>query len=152
MDEFFGETQVYHESLDLLLTLKAGDAGKVLGAPKAEASEAEGRLRAFPLMLRWQGCAEAGLCYLPQMRSLEFFAGSDEAVLALAEDEQLAQRLAQAGVLLNLVLFFGLGLLLAFTPCVLPMVPILSGLLVGAGAGGALPALCVVGELCVGYG
>ena len=138
VDEFFGETQVYHESLDLLLTLKAGEAGKVLGAPKAEASEAEGRLRAFPLMLRWQGCAEAGLCYLPQMRSLEFFAGSDEVVLALpqpelAEDEQLAQRLAQAGVLLNLVLFFGLGLLLAFTPCVLPMVPILSGLLVGAG-------------------
>ncbi len=52
---------------------------------------------------------------------------------ALAEDSRLAQVLRNAGRGWALLTFFGFGLLLAFTPCVLPMIPILSGIIVGAG-------------------
>ena len=51
-----------------------------------------------------------------------------------AEDEQLAAQLAGQGRGVALLLFLGAGLLLAFTPCVLPMIPILSGLIAGASA------------------
>lgn len=50
---------------------------------------------------------------------------------ALAEDEALARRLAGSGILAAVAVFFGLGVLLAFTPCTLPMVPIVSGLVLG---------------------
>ena len=53
---------------------------------------------------------------------------------AAAEDERLAAQLAGQGRGLALLLFLGAGLLLAFTPCVLPMIPILSGLIAGASA------------------
>ncbi|MEH6415816.1 protein-disulfide reductase DsbD [Pseudomonas sp. CGJS7] len=54
---------------------------------------------------------------------------------AQAEDSLLAASLAGPNRYLALLTFFGLGLLLAFTPCVLPMIPILSGLIVGQGPG-----------------
>lgn len=53
---------------------------------------------------------------------------------ALGEDQAAAQRLAALGPIAGTLLFFGFGLLLAFTPCTLPMLPIVSGLIVGGGA------------------
>lgn len=52
----------------------------------------------------------------------------------LGDDQALAERLRQASPAWTLVAFFGMGLLLVFTPCVLPMIPILSSLVVGANA------------------
>ncbi|MEZ0472960.1 protein-disulfide reductase DsbD [Luteimonas salinilitoris] len=62
-------------------------------------------------------------------------AGADAPTAAapLADDSRLAAALAGPDRLLTLLGFFGAGLLLAFTPCVLPMIPILSGLIAGAG-------------------
>ncbi|NZA25062.1 protein-disulfide reductase DsbD [Luteimonas sp. SJ-92] len=57
--------------------------------------------------------------------------GADAA--ELADDSRLAAALAGPDRLLALLGFLGAGLLLAFTPCVLPMIPILSGLIAGAG-------------------
>lgn len=124
-DEFFGESEVYYQRLELLV--RAGQARR--------------------LALSWQGCAEAGLCYPPQHRVVELsgggqavktatagLAGTAPAAPALGEDQALAARLAQSGVGWVLLAFFGLGLLMTFTPCVLPMVPILSSLIVGSGA------------------
>ncbi len=51
----------------------------------------------------------------------------------LAEDSRLAASLTGPGRWVALLGFFGAGLLLAFTPCVLPMIPILSGLIAGQG-------------------
>jgi len=53
--------------------------------------------------------------------------------LGLSEQDRLANKLGQSSLPVIFALFVGLGLLLAFTPCVLPMVPILSGLIVGQG-------------------
>ncbi|RMG58087.1 MAG: protein-disulfide reductase DsbD [Gammaproteobacteria bacterium] len=51
----------------------------------------------------------------------------------LSEQDRLARELASGNTLVTLLIFFGLGLLLTFTPCVLPMMPILSGIIVGQG-------------------
>ncbi len=53
--------------------------------------------------------------------------------LGLSEQDQIASKLGSSSLPVIIALFVGLGVLLAFTPCVLPMVPILSGLIVGQG-------------------
>ncbi|MES4731805.1 protein-disulfide reductase DsbD, partial [Pseudomonas aeruginosa] len=115
-DEFFGESQVYRQSLEL--TLPAAAAGQ--------------------LRLGWQGCADAGLCYPPQSQALDL-GGTGPAAAGtsgeVAEDQGLAGSLQAGNLAWSLLLFFGLGLLLAFAPCSLPMLPILAGLVVGSGAG-----------------
>ncbi|MGA6183184.1 protein-disulfide reductase DsbD [Stenotrophomonas sp. NPDC077421] len=167
-DEFFGETEVYRETLEF-------DVGSASGGA---------------VTLHWQGCADAGICYPPQTMALTLpevpggavagsstrtaaaaasqapaaaesvadetarGADSSEAVSgdaapaaapaepvsaaavppetpALAEDQAFAQRLTDSGPAMAALVFFGLGLLLAFTPCVLPMIPIVSSLVVG---------------------
>lgn len=134
-DEFFGDSQVYYESVEV----------------RVDPQEAE------ELELSWQGCAKAGLCYPPQQRvvavgdlmqnsslpssslpSRASITDRDEtaepdATSAMAEDQRLAASLAAGNTLWILTAFFGMGLLLTFTPCVLPMVPILSSLIVGGG-------------------
>lgn len=110
--------------------------------------------QSFKLTANGQGCAEAGLCYPPQDFVLQLTpqpgaAGYSIAAQASgslferikqgqlsdllfgADDVGLAQILSSTGLLEITLLFFALGLLLALTPCVLPMVPILSVLLVG---------------------
>ncbi|WP_256678831.1 protein-disulfide reductase DsbD domain-containing protein, partial [Pseudomonas aeruginosa] len=116
-DEFFGESQVYRQSLEL--TLPAAAAGQ--------------------LRLGWQGCADAGLCYPPQSQALDLGGTGPAAAVAgtsgeVAEDQGLAGSLQAGNLAWSLLLFFGLGLLLAFAPCSLPMLPILAGLVVGSGA------------------
>lgn len=124
-----------------------------------------------------QGCADAGLCYPPMPTPVKFVEGgllggllgsgaaaslfgkpetpsesSPSAARARPQDEAglLANRLADQSWWVVLPVFFGLGLLLAFTPCTLPMLPIVSSLVVGqqsgaSGAGKARPmALALV--------
>lgn len=127
-DEFFGDSQIYRDSLELLVP------------PGVENS----------VRLGWQGCADAGLCYPPQTREVSL-SGDGIAVpttSAQAEDQALASGLENQALAWSLLVFFGLGLLLAFTPCSLPMLPILAGIVVGSGAtsrrGFALAATYVV--------
>ncbi|WP_421548351.1 protein-disulfide reductase DsbD [Pseudomonas sp. QD4] len=112
-DEFFGAQQVYRQGLEL--KIPAGASGKI--------------------KVGWQGCADAGLCYPPQ--SLEVDLGGSPALAGnttQAADQALASSLQQQSLGWSLLLFFGLGLVLAFAPCSLPMLPILGGLVVGSGA------------------
>ena len=117
-DEYFGRVQVFHNQVVVRLPQRSD-------APER-----------FQLQVVYQGCAEAGLCYPPQKRLLQLWrtetatAGSDAG--GMAADQQVVQRLVEGHMLWNLLVFFGLGLLLALTPCVLPMVPILSGILAGS--------------------
>ncbi len=119
------------------------------------------------VIVAYQGCAEAGLCYPPAKRMFDllpvaglatappasapgttapFATGASEgagttgarshaSTTDAGEADLLARQLAGATLTSTLLLFLGLGLLLALTPCVFPMVPILSGILVGQGAG-----------------
>ena len=116
-DEYFGETQVYRKNVRIRLPLQG-----------------EGR---FDLKVTSQGCADAGVCYVPMESSASIqlaAAGVDERpqLSIFASDMEIA-RLFEGSFALVLGGFFLFGLLLAFTPCVLPMIPILSGIIAGEG-------------------
>ena len=89
----------------------------------------------LPLVVTYQGCAEAGLCYPPIHKTLNVSLprGASSGGF-VSEQDRLATLIRSGNLILVLGTFFGLGLLLAFTPCVLPMVPILSGIIAGHGA------------------
>ncbi|WP_258870854.1 MULTISPECIES: protein-disulfide reductase DsbD [unclassified Wenzhouxiangella] len=128
-DEFFGESEVFYNNAEILI-----DSGT-----------------ASSLKLTWQGCAEAGLCYPPESATEAFNASpagtgnpdstpptthtrtatSSSSDTKVAADQSLTRQLDEDGLSWNLAIFFGLGLLLVFTPCVLPMIPILSTVIVG---------------------
>jgi thiol:disulfide interchange protein DsbD len=132
VDEFFGEVEVYYHDAQARVPVAAG-AGLV------------------EVGIGYQGCADAGLCYPPETKWLALdvgvagngagpVAGAGVAGMAATtsglgvpqtEEQALASTLADGGLLTALLLFFLGGVALAFTPCVLPMVPILSSIIVG---------------------
>ena len=120
-DEFFGESEVYTENVFARL-------------PFARATPEEISLQ---LQIDFQGCAEVGVCYPPTTRvlSVDLPAASAAGNLGepVTEQGRLTRLIAEGSLALVLATFFGAGLLLAFTPCVLPMVPILSGIIAGEG-------------------
>jgi thiol:disulfide interchange protein DsbD len=114
--------------------------------------------KAPDLTVTWQGCADAGLCYPPQTRKISLGGSAGDAsalpapistVAASAEaspkasllqaamgnDSAVQQLLTTRSLAWTLPIFFLLGIALAFTPCVLPMVPIVSSIVVGSQAG-----------------
>jgi thiol:disulfide interchange protein DsbD len=125
-DPYFGDMEVYHN--DVFATL-----------PLARATPAA---RALVLEIKYQGCADGGICYMPVTRKLEVSLPAATTVTTLStrgpaapvsEQAKLAALISNAGMWAVIATFFGAGLLLAFTPCVLPMVPILSGIIAGDG-------------------
>lgn len=123
-DEFFGESEVYHEDIFAKL-------------PLARATPEEIDLQ---LELKYQGCAEDGLCYPPTTRTLNIVLPTASAVSDLpmsdapvSEQAFLAKVITGSSLWVAAGTFFIIGLGLAFTPCVLPMVPILSGIIAGDG-------------------
>lgn len=124
-DPNFGPTQVFRDHVSVRVPANVlGDTGH--------------------LVVRYQGCAEKGICYPPASRTIDLanlaVTRADPAPAAApvwmpgpSQDSSQAPSLAGSLPMLALT-FAGLGLLLAFTPCVLPMVPILAGMLAGSGA------------------
>ena len=94
------------------------------------------------LLFEYQGCNEIGICYPPQKKEFEFALSSSKSSSNsqtaaktnknLSEEESIASTLKEQSLGVILLTFFGFGLLLALTPCVFPMIPILSSLIVGA--------------------
>jgi len=94
------------------------------------------------LTAKYQGCADRGVCYPPMQSSVTLAlpvatsvapAEPAQVTVAVSEQDQIVNALKQDGFALTLLSFFGFGLLLAFTPCIFPMIPILSGIIVGQG-------------------
>lgn len=131
-DEYFGRTEVYYDELTVNVPLTG------------EARQAGGELQ-----VTHQGCADAGLCYPPQTSTVSIdgetapdSAGTEQGDTEIAtapanQQDRLTGLLNEATLIWILAAFFGAGLLLAFSPCVLPMLPILSSLIVGSDAGGS---------------
>jgi thiol:disulfide interchange protein DsbD len=131
-DEFFGDTEVYHEFLEASL-------------PVARAAGSTGTLK---LNVTYQGCADGGLCYNPISKTVSVELPPTDSATTLpaavaappstgaplvAEQDRLATALQSGNIAYALLTFFVAGLLLSLTPCVLPMIPILSGIIVGQG-------------------
>lgn len=77
------------------------------------------------LKVEYQGCAVAGYCYPPITKLVNLSLGE------ISEQDRLAKLLTNSNIWYALLVFFGLGLLLSLTPCVFPMIPILSSIIVG---------------------
>ncbi len=98
------------------------------------------------LTVHYQGCADEGFCYPPETQQLKLTIDEHLALTAVSLEAPLVsssplqpttnieQILANQHWLVIISSFFGFGLLLSFTPCILPMVPVLSGIIVGQGA------------------
>ncbi len=104
----------------------------------------------FTLLVRGQGCADAGLCYQPQDYRVPVSEGKVDdgrsawsafGSLLGGNDISLSEALSRQGAAQTILVFFVLGVLLALTPCVLPMVPILSAILVGDSVKSSRPRL-----------
>lgn len=133
-DEYFGDTEVYHEILEASL-------------PIARAAGSTGSLT---LNVTYQGCAEGGLCYNPITKtvalelpptdvasslptSAQVPVATQAGAAPVAKQDSLAALVRNGNIFALLATFFAGGLVLSLTPCVLPMIPILSGIIVGQG-------------------
>jgi thiol:disulfide interchange protein DsbD len=124
-DEYFGEMEVYLDSFLARLAIARATPDPLT----------------LELEFGYQGCAEGGLCYMPQTRVLTVELPAATSVGALpaessapvTEQARLANIITGSSIWVAAGLFFLAGLGLAFTPCVLPMVPILSGIIAGEG-------------------
>ncbi len=93
----------------------------------------------FEIEVKFQGCSKQGLCYAPMsekylvmLEEKSIKAEIPKETPVLNETDSIASSLKDGNLLLILATFFGFGLLLSLTPCVFPMIPILSSIIVGA--------------------
>ncbi|MDE2071040.1 MAG: protein-disulfide reductase DsbD [Gammaproteobacteria bacterium] len=128
-DQYFGTQEIYRQSVNAMIpvTRSGGDSR-------------------MPLAVTYQGCADKGLCYPPITKTVEInFAvpgvsatpttGLASTVAAnpplVAQQNRLAELIRHGNLAWVLLVFLGLGIALCFTPCVLPMIPIIAGLIAG---------------------
>jgi thiol:disulfide interchange protein DsbD len=131
-DEFFGLSDVFRGQLDISYPIVSSIHNGIV-------------------KIRYQGCADAGLCYPPTTKEVYLnqvgtaqVANPEQptkspneestAQTPISEQFELASLLSsEQSLFITLLLFLGLGIGLAFTPCVFPMYPILSGIVIGQG-------------------
>ncbi|WP_220769632.1 protein-disulfide reductase DsbD [Shewanella sp. MBTL60-007] len=136
-DEYFGEQEVYYSYVEMPVAIKEAATGSKLN-------------------VTFMGCAEGKLCFPPTKKTAELtevaandglLADADKALgttnevakpaetasAPITQQDTLSAMLSGDSLIWTLVIFFGLGVGLALTPCVFPMYPILSGIIVGQG-------------------
>ena len=126
-DPLFGQVEAYYGQNNVLIPFE----------------NTEPTLKEFNLDVGYQGCKEDSICYPPIKKTLtvlipeSFDSSSKISVVTqaplISEQDAITQTLKDKNLLVNILSFFVFGLLLALTPCVFPMIPILSGIIVGEG-------------------
>ena len=123
-DPYFGETEIHTGFV-------------AIDVPLLRAGAADSPVR---VQVGYQGCKEDSVCYPPLTKQLEIAlpAASDslaaappDSPAALSAQDRVTERLKQGNLILNIAAFFVFGLFLSLAPCVFPMIPILSGIIVG---------------------
>ena len=134
-DPNFGKQEVYHH--DFVANIKLSSTNN----PNIQAT--------------YQGCSEKGLCYAPQTKTFNLSLTGTSAGAAsgasLNNDDKTTSALKSGNLWLVIGGFFVAGLLLSFTPCVLPMIPILSSIIVGSQAKQVAPTKLHAFGLSVAY-
>lgn len=126
----YEEYMVHFDSLNLSIPLE-------LLKSKVDSKE-------YEIEIKFQGCSKDGLCYAPMGEKYKLTLGDtitktsaedikkEPEATTLNETDTIANSLKDGNLLIILATFFGFGLLLSLTPCVFPMIPILSSIIVGA--------------------
>ncbi|MGH8292711.1 MAG: protein-disulfide reductase DsbD [Gammaproteobacteria bacterium] len=128
-DRYFGTQEIYRGSVNAMIPVTRN-----------------GNASSIPLAVTYQGCADKGLCYPPITRTvmINFSAPGAPATPTadavstvaanpppVAQQNRLAELIRHGNLAWVLLVFLGLGIALCFTPCVLPMIPIIAGLIAG---------------------
>ena len=108
-DEFFGTSEIYRQRLSLPVTVRSAN-------------------KAATLTVTWQGCAAAGFCYPPETKVIPV---SEVQPLAQSVPDQSAPVTAAPALPFSALWALLIGIGIAFTPCVLPMYPLISGIVLG---------------------
>ena len=123
-DEFFGSTEIYRDSMIVKVPVNISEKDLVNSN--------------FTIEIKLQGCADIGLCYPPQTWQREVFLDQSDLdrtnpinITSESEQYRLGNLISDGNIFLVFITFLGLGFLLAFTPCHLPTIPILSGIIIG---------------------
>ncbi len=139
-DDYFGKQEVYHR--ELTATLPVARSGRIS--------------LDLPLKVTYQGCADAGLCYPPIVKSINVslpaatggaggtssaagaaaagaIGGNSSSTGFVSDQDRYASVIRDSNLVWVILFFLAAGIGLSFTPCVLPMVPIVSGIIVGDG-------------------
>lgn len=112
-DEFYGKSEIYRQHLSVPVTVQQADKGATL-------------------TVTYQGCADAGFCYPPETRVVplsEVKASAANVAPFPAEVKREGEPASDLPFSALWALLIGIGI--AFTPCVLPMYPLLSGIVLG---------------------
>lgn len=128
-DEYMGKTAVYENHLSIGVSILAHTKDPI------------------QLLVSYQGCSLGGYCYPPITKLVQLDMQNNfglpvkgatventapaEPVSAYSDQDELNELLSSHAYISIILTFLGIGLLLAFTPCVLPMIPIISGIIVG---------------------
>ena len=125
-DEAFGQVEIFYNELGFdLPVIRTNNSAQTI-----------------TLQASYQGCADRGVCYPPMTKTIDLELpatqettpiASTKPAPALSEQDQIVQSLQHDSLAMTLLTFFGFGLLLSLTPCIFPMIPILSGIIVGHG-------------------
>lgn len=123
-DEAFGQVETFHDELSFDLPITRSNSSA----------------QTITLQAKYQGCADRGVCYPPMSKILDLALPVAQQITSqanttgqLSEQDQIVQSLQHDSLWMALLSFFGFGLLLSLTPCIFPMIPILSGIIVGHG-------------------
>jgi len=121
-DEFFGATEIYRSGFTHYLPINIKNES----------------IDTFNIEVNSQGCADIGLCYPPQkwIKTFSITLKNQEAAISnkevqISEQARLGNIITDGNILLVFFIFLGLGFGLAFTPCHLPTIPILSSIIIG---------------------
>jgi thiol:disulfide interchange protein DsbD len=122
-DPDFGRVEVLHHQASAILQLNKENTDEMI----------------LNMVVTYQGCKEDVICYPPVNKNLSFLIPAGLATnvandnIRISEQDAITKKLTQNNILISVLIFFGFGLLAAFTACVYPMIPILSSIIVGQG-------------------
>lgn len=131
-DEFFGKTEIFRKDFTIYIPIS---------------SNTDEEINDFDIQINTQGCADIGLCYPPQkwLRNVKTGrlneASINSSVLELSDQARLGNIITENNIFLVSLIFLGLGFALAFTPCHLPTIPILSSIIIGQAGDNKLKSL-----------
>lgn len=120
-DAEFGKVEVFYHELQFELPLQ----------------RTHRNAQTLHLTANFQGCADRGVCYPPMSKTVNLdlpeLIAESKAVKPQSEQDSIVASLKHDSFIMTLFSFFGFGALLSLTPCIFPMIPILSGIIVGHG-------------------
>ena len=130
-DEFLGKQIIYNQPISIQVNFK-----------NALLSNDE-------FSIRYQGCSEQGLCYPPQ--EINLIVDDIDINVMSANNTDIYRNAYEGNILVAFALFFIGGVLLSLTPCVLPLIPVMLGMLANLNKNKSVATIAYVFGICVTY-